>query len=221
MRFKYFIKNKAYKVLRKVLGPDKEEKILTKYQYLFNVDKNESVKLFGLECNSGWFGLIDKMLEEITSNDIDKKIRILQIKEKFGELTVYLNDYSNKKINYIIDKYSGYSLEICEVCSRPGIIRDDQYWIVVLCDKHNKKLIESNREYKENIMKKFLVKLTKKFMISMVKKRMEDDDIKNSIVDSINEKLDIPKLTEKEEEKLLRQIYEITKDNAILILDRL
>jgi hypothetical protein len=44
---------------------------------------------------------------------------------------------------------------------------------------------------------------------------------KEKIVDTINTKLDIPKLTEAEEKKLLSQVYEATEESIKIVIDRI
>jgi hypothetical protein len=88
------------------------------------------------EINSGWYGLVRALLEELHHAGWDKEI--CQVKEKFGGLRFYINSGSEEIFN-IIHKYEELSYKICEECGEPGEVRGGG-WIQTLCDKHyNKK----------------------------------------------------------------------------------
>ena len=108
---------------------------------------------FGLECDDGWYDLIYDLCTEITKfyDEIKKPINlhVNQIKEKFGGLRFYFSldneksdtsDAKNdnhelyKKIHQIVQKYCDKSYEVCEVCGKPGKLREDLPWIRTLCE---------------------------------------------------------------------------------------
>lgn len=80
----------------------------------------------------GWIPLVETAIKEI--NMVDPNIKIDQIKEKFGILTIYLDQYNNQIIN-IIHKYETMSGYVCECCGKPGQLRKTG-WIKTLCDEH-------------------------------------------------------------------------------------
>jgi len=70
-----------------------------------------------------------KLKEEIENLPI-----IVQVKEKFGSLRVYVN-YSNEEIDNYIRFAESMSYRTCEKCGAPGERRNDG-WIKTLCDNH-------------------------------------------------------------------------------------
>jgi hypothetical protein len=108
-------------------------------------EKHKDILFCGIECNSGWYDLVDECLTKLKT--IYPKIKICQIKEKFGGLRVYEETiYSEinldrdkifESICAVIDIYEAKSYEICEVCSKPGVLRTKGHrWIRTLCDEH-------------------------------------------------------------------------------------
>lgn len=93
----------------------------------------------------GWrraFGIkmCEEIREELVKYDYLDKYRIVQIKEKFGELRWY--DFGipkDSKIWEIIDKYTELSRYTCMICGRPTEISSDGYWLYTLCDKCKEK----------------------------------------------------------------------------------
>lgn len=94
---------------------------------------------FGFECGEGWYSLIYELLDKIqaiVNNNPDyKDLRVVQIKEKFAGLRVYLN-YDSKEVDDLIDEYEKRSYETCEICGEFGKERDIGHWYKTLCDKH-------------------------------------------------------------------------------------
>ena len=101
---------------------------------------NQTCMYWGCAVGPGWWPLIDAQSAEIIEAGIDCKYE--QIKEKFGLLRVYTQEYSttslqNTKLYDIIDKYEAISEHICEECGRFGKRRSSG-WIKVTCEEHNK-----------------------------------------------------------------------------------
>lgn len=88
----------------------------------------------------GWqvaFG--EQLLEELDAAihksggwKLARKIRIEQIKEKFGMLRIYLN-YSNDEIDAVLDKYEDISYHTCINCGKPAS-KLSKGWICPYCD---------------------------------------------------------------------------------------
>lgn len=96
---------------------------------------------------NGWrkaFGLqmvkeLDKILRKA---NYQNEYRIVQIKEKYGELRWYDNGVPktiSKEYCKWLTKYEELSKHTCLVCGKPGEIDYTQYWLTPLCDKHRKK----------------------------------------------------------------------------------
>ena len=66
------------------------------------------------------------------SEEIREEIYVVQIKEKFGSLRFYLNK-STPYIDGAIAVTESLSSEVCETCSKPGVLRKGT-WIRTMCD---------------------------------------------------------------------------------------
>jgi hypothetical protein len=92
----------------------------------------------------GWAGLIDKVfdkMEDMQSHAIVVP-RIVQVKEKWGGLRIYADNYIKEFEDFIIE-IEKQSFTICEVCGKDGHLRGGG-WYNTLCDKHaqGRKVIE-------------------------------------------------------------------------------
>lgn len=89
------------------------------------------------ECDKGWYRLIDSCLKEVQElYDRNKtEFEVLQVKEKFGQLRIYLNNYINGS-HEILERYSKLSTSICEVCGEKGCLCVKGRFLKILCDKH-------------------------------------------------------------------------------------
>ena len=104
-------------------------------------EENRRIKhpfeLFGIECGYGWYGLILPLCRKIERYNIgkeeDDKIRIYQIKEKFGGLRFYIS-HGPKEFYDWIDRIEDESYKVCEIC---GSVRDvtteGDGWVTTLC----------------------------------------------------------------------------------------
>lgn len=115
-----------------------QKKLFKKYPKIFKdvgEKPNVTVIYFGIETGDGWYQLIDDLCHRIQKyiDDNDKKQSIaIQIKEKFGALRFYC--YNGDDVIFdMIDAAEKDSMEICESCSKPGIMRNDG-WMKVRCD---------------------------------------------------------------------------------------
>ena len=93
---------------------------------------------FGFSCGEGWYPLIIELLDqlqEISDREEEFDVEVLQVKEKFGELRVYVN-YETDEITELIDKYAQRSRITCEVCGETGSMLNYHGWLYVGCEKH-------------------------------------------------------------------------------------
>jgi hypothetical protein len=90
---------------------------------------------FGVSIGNGWFDLIWELSEKLEPLIGDNDIRAEQVKEKFGGLRFYINNYQSEAIQDLIQEAEQKSYTICEVCGEKGKRRMGG-WIVTLCDKH-------------------------------------------------------------------------------------
>ena len=90
------------------------------------------------ECDEGWHPLIETFLNlveyDVRVNGMPE-VKILQIKEKFGELRIY---YSGG--NATTDAYKRFaesmSTKICETCGAPASSKSINGWWKTVCDDH-------------------------------------------------------------------------------------
>jgi len=68
---------------------------------------------------------------------------------------------------------------------------------------------------------KFILKLFKGPIKRYVVAQLNDDELKKELVQKVNEKLDIPKLNEVDEAKLLDAIYEASVEAAVTAIERI
>jgi hypothetical protein len=122
------------------------------------------------EWPEGWKSLIENMLAELTTY-IQSKIEppahpfaILQIKEKFGALTVYAA-YQDEGHRAILSKYYTLSTHTCMYCAKEGNIEKTNGWLRSVCPKHSlawKYVIERESAYSDRY-KSFRGKVPKQF----------------------------------------------------------
>lgn len=105
----------------------------------FNQKPQEPYELFGIECGKGWNKLITPILDYIdiynSGHKEEDKIHILQIKEKFGGLRIYVSP-EPKELSEMIEKAEDESYKTCEYCgSTENVTQTKHGWIKTLCDK--------------------------------------------------------------------------------------
>lgn len=66
-----------------------------------------------------------------------------------------------------------------------------------------------------------LLKIFKGPIKAIIKKKLNDEDIQKLVVSHINDKFDIPKLTEIEEAKLINAVYDAAQDAILVAIDRI
>jgi hypothetical protein len=102
----------------------------------------ENVEGVYLGTDPGWYNLIYTLTNCIDHhvawqnrvNRTDTKVKISQIKEKFGGLRYYIES-GDKTIFGMIQLAEALSFTICEECGQPGKLRSGG-WMKTLCDKH-------------------------------------------------------------------------------------
>lgn len=120
-----------------------DELLVKKYPEIFkdrqSRDPRKTLMCFGFECGDGWFELLDNLCFCIMKVCKEDKLVIpeaTQVKEKFGGLRFYVNNYQGQ-ISDCIRNAEELSYNICEVCGCPGKLRNNG-WMCTLCDIHAK-----------------------------------------------------------------------------------
>lgn len=98
------------------------------------------------DMEDGWrakFGIqmCEEIRQELVKYNFLYNYRILEIKEKFGELRWYNSGIpKGSKIWDIINKYTLISRQTCLRCGAPAKIVDFNGWLTPLCDKCQEKM---------------------------------------------------------------------------------
>lgn len=95
-------------------------------------DPSQTCMAFGIECGDGWYGLLEKLCEDIAASNPPEDFRFAQIKEKFGGLTVYV-DFGNEKIFSLTTEVEQESYKVCEFCGTRDNVTSEGSWILTLC----------------------------------------------------------------------------------------
>lgn len=96
----------------------------------------------GFECFGGWQPILARLLDRLEvaiaalPTDTRDDYRIVQIKQKFGRLLVYLSKNGTAEMKAAIQEAEEASVVTCEVCSAPGRLADRNGWSSVRCAKH-------------------------------------------------------------------------------------
>jgi hypothetical protein len=80
----------------------------------------------------GWDKLINPIIEAAKENEV----RVVQVKEKFGGLRIYL-DNAPYWLYDMTDLVERLSYHICERCGEEGKLRTNRVWLKTLCEECN------------------------------------------------------------------------------------
>ena len=100
-----------------------------------NNELKEPYELFGVECDKGWYHIINPIfdyIEKYNKENPDNKIKVLQVKEKFGMLCYYVS-YGDKTLFDMIEKAEKESWETCEHCGSKENVIHTEGWIWTVC----------------------------------------------------------------------------------------
>lgn len=117
--------------------------LLKKYPILYKqyyLPMQETCMCWGFMCEDGWFKLIDELSKKLIK--LDKEVEAVEVKEKYGGLRFYMNRYSDKIHNLIIE-YEDKSYTTCEECGQKGKIELVNNWYYTLCNKCFKKRLKT------------------------------------------------------------------------------
>lgn len=116
---------------------DFDTKMRQKYPHLFDSEESDwPISMFGFEISPGWYDLVDELLSKL-----DKKVKLVQVKQKFGHLTVY-QMHGDETDEELIREYELKSVYVCEVCGKAGKRRNHNFCVYVACDEHVKEDFE-------------------------------------------------------------------------------
>lgn len=117
-----------------------QREILERYPALFERPQgSKGLTLLddGLACDAGWYQILDRLfadLSKIQKEDILTHLRVVEVKEKFGRLRVYVvggNERVDARIEQAVDEASA----TCEGCGGPSPgFRYHGAWYGNICD---------------------------------------------------------------------------------------
>jgi hypothetical protein len=119
------------------MSPDKTEQLAREFPELLigmTEPLTQNLMGFGFEYGDGWFDLTAELLgglEEIRKTEAPN-LKLLQAKEKFGMMRVYLSS-ATKEAHDLVDKIEGISAYVCEDCGDLGKLVSVRGWIQSLC----------------------------------------------------------------------------------------
>lgn len=110
------------------------------------------VKRRGLECDDGWFEILQElslMIESVAEQMRDQQVPdtnlplVIQVKEKFGGLRVYTSG-AHDKIDQLIFKAQTRAAHTCEICGKAGSLHEsDSGWLKTTCNDCENKYLRS------------------------------------------------------------------------------
>lgn len=109
------------------MNRENSQRLIESYPELLHKD-------FHFECGDGWFDIINEMLRRVKESSFPQKV--IQIKEKYGYMFVYLYQ-SNQELQDIINDAREKSKSTCEICGNAGGPSSTEYGIVYArCMEH-------------------------------------------------------------------------------------
>ncbi|MCU7958478.1 MAG: hypothetical protein KZQ58_00415 [gamma proteobacterium symbiont of Bathyaustriella thionipta] len=113
------------------MNEENKDKLYRSFPDLYEQLKEDDYYFF--TCHDGWFDLLWRISEYVTKAAEKQGLepRVVQIKEKFGELRFYMVG-SNRELHQSVQKLCDESQHICERCGQPGSFRvtGAGYWCV-------------------------------------------------------------------------------------------
>lgn len=102
------------------------------------------IELFGLEIRKGWLPLVEPIIDRVQElKEAGSDVKILQIKEKWGVLQIYLLNAPEELLKLARDAQEK-STRICEECGAPATQAEVNGWIYTRCSDCLEKLRRHN-----------------------------------------------------------------------------
>lgn len=124
-----------------------EHQLQAKYPNLF-VDlygnPQQTGMAWGLECDDGWYTLIDTLCRQIQHHQQWNMAKDLhpvvleQVKEKYGTLRFYYRG-GDDVVSGLVQLAEAMSAKLCERCGNSGKVRGGS-WLKTLCEQHAQEL---------------------------------------------------------------------------------
>jgi len=128
------------------------------YGMMNKTNSQEPLSWYGIECGFGWYDILNRTFLKIhklcRQENIHGRVRVVQIKEKFGGLVIYyeFNGVVNHICKEMIAKYIR-DAEVeayitCETCGKPGKLIKKGWWKTICWKCRLKKFIKSINIFK-------------------------------------------------------------------------
>jgi hypothetical protein len=118
----------------------------------YPVNLNTPYELFGAKVGKGWVPLIEPIIERVRElNKAGANVKISQIKEKWGSLTIYF-DSAPEELWEMAHEAAEKSMMICEHCGAPATLTEVNGWLYTRCPDCLEKLRRHNLSKSKNIM---------------------------------------------------------------------
>ncbi len=88
-------------------------------------------RLIGFGCGDGWRPLLELAFDKLSLFGV----KVVQVKEKFGGLRIYLDKDHGEKAEAIVMKAEEESLKTCEECGTKEGVTTEGAWRKTLCPK--------------------------------------------------------------------------------------
>ncbi len=93
------------------------------------------------ECLSGWYGIIEEYFDEVArllAEHPGATFSLRQVKEKLAGLRLYSGTSEDIRagVQAAYDKAAAAAERTCEVCGRPGVLRELRGWYATRCGDH-------------------------------------------------------------------------------------
>jgi len=133
------------------MSPDKTHTIFDRWPAWFDQAKDPQASLmkYGFECGDGWYEIVYNLFERLEPlvAGLDSSylhFQVVQGKEKFGELRIYLNG-STDEMDQVINDAISTSKRTCEECGQPGTLQHGvSGWMKTLCAECQSKRMALN-----------------------------------------------------------------------------
>ena len=109
-----------------------------------HADETVTCMAWGVSCSDGWYSVVKEICEKLEAINMkmDGKAKVIadQIKEKFGELTVYYHVEGDmpselkEEASAIVCEAEEKSWSVCEECGKPATMTT-KGWITRLCEE--------------------------------------------------------------------------------------
>lgn len=133
---------------QKLGSHERRRALQDKYAFLRPQDLMHGLMAFGFECGDGWLPILEDLFakfDEIVRRDKLEDFQVVQVKEKFGGLRVYVEG-GNDEIYELINEAESRAISTCEVCGYAGETHEIDNWYTTLCDCCKKKRRERDKD---------------------------------------------------------------------------